>query len=156
MIYRKSVSSYIRKAIPGETIVTVIGGKPETRYVVDEDSDVSSYVVCGKVANEHYYVISEKKFHEQYDIASEKPILIIEDVEGDEDKDQQEGNDDNTATATATAESATTSAISKRRLERLRNEGFLEYRSKSIVYAHKVTPNDMKWFTCTTTTLSFK
>lgn len=42
-IYRKNVTSYVRKARRGERVVTELRGKEETRRTVNDDS---SWVVC--------------------------------------------------------------------------------------------------------------
>lgn len=69
-VYRKSVPSFIRKAIKGEHIVTVINGTVSSEHTVKDDC---SWVVCGHVANE-YYAISNEKFHEIYD--TKNPNLV--------------------------------------------------------------------------------
>ena len=116
-VYRKNVSSYIRKAKRGEHIITVIDGKQETQYTVQDDT---SWIVCGKAAGE-YYVLSHKAFHDSYDETSATPIPI------------EEVGDDEEAEGT------------KHQLQ-LRQEGFVEYHSKRKVYARRVDEHDMEWF----------
>jgi hypothetical protein len=70
-ICRKNVTSFIRRAVKGERVVTTIDGKQETQYKVEDNS---SWVVCGKAAGEHY-VLSEKQFLENYDTENVKDIL---------------------------------------------------------------------------------
>jgi hypothetical protein len=69
-IFRKRVTSFVRRARKGEQIVTAIDGVHESQKTVNDDS---SWVVCGKAAGE-YYVLTDKEFHESYDINSGKPI----------------------------------------------------------------------------------
>lgn len=60
--YSKSATAYVRKGIKGETIVTTIYGKEETRYTIDDDD---TCVVMGKAASE-CYCQSSKEFQENY------------------------------------------------------------------------------------------
>jgi len=69
-IFRKRVSSFIRRARKGEQIVTAIDGVHESQKMVDNDS---SWVVCGKAAGE-YYVLTDKEFHESYEANSGREI----------------------------------------------------------------------------------
>ena len=69
-VYRKIVSSYIRKAKKGEHIITFIDGVKETQCTVEDDN---SWVVCGKAAGE-YYVLTDKAFQDCYDEGSASPI----------------------------------------------------------------------------------
>ena len=66
--YSKSASAYIRKAIRGETIVTTIYGKVETKYSIDDDD---TYVVMGIIARE-CYCLTSKEFEENY--ITEEPM----------------------------------------------------------------------------------
>ena len=69
-IFRKELSSYIRRAIKGEEVVTIISGVQEGKRMVDDDS---SWVVCAKAAGETY-VLNDKEFHESYNVDSAKMI----------------------------------------------------------------------------------
>ena len=126
-VCRKNVSSYIRKAKRGEHIVTLIDGKQETQYIVEDDT---SWVVCGKAAGE-YYVLSDKAFHDSYDESSATPIPIeveeTNNVANNDNKDDQQG-------------------ATNHQLQQLRQEGFVEYHSKRKVYARRADEQDMEWF----------
>jgi hypothetical protein len=69
-IFRKNVSSYVRRAKRGEQIVTAIHGVHESQKNVEDDS---SWVVCGKAAGERY-VLTDREFEESYDEESGEPI----------------------------------------------------------------------------------
>ena len=69
-ICRKNVTSFVRKGVKGEKIVTTIDGVDETENKVKDDN---SWVVCGRAAGE-YYVLSGKEFEDCYDEGSAKPI----------------------------------------------------------------------------------
>jgi hypothetical protein len=62
-IYRKHVTSLVRKAAKGEHVVTTIDGVQETGYKIE---NAISWVVCGKAAGE-YCVLSEQQFQDNYD-----------------------------------------------------------------------------------------
>jgi hypothetical protein len=70
-IYRKNVTSFSRRAVKGERIVTTIDGVQETEQTVKDD--YTSWVVCGRAAGEHY-VLTDQQFHESYDETTAKPI----------------------------------------------------------------------------------
>jgi hypothetical protein len=107
-VYRKCVTSFIRKARQGEHIVTSLNGVTETEVVVTDDN---SWVVCARSAGE-YYVLSDSRFRESYDESSGKVI--------DPDSSFPLAN-------------------------KLRSEGFLEYRPKRRVWAREVTRTDMNF-----------
>lgn len=69
-VSKKSVTSFARKGVKGEKIVTCIGGVHETENTVENDN---SWVLCGKAAGE-YYVLLDKDFHESYDETTARPI----------------------------------------------------------------------------------
>eukprot|EP00546_Thalassionema_frauenfeldii_P020621 CAMPEP_0178903486 /NCGR_PEP_ID=MMETSP0786-20121207/5180_1 /TAXON_ID=186022 /ORGANISM="Thalassionema frauenfeldii, Strain CCMP 1798" /LENGTH=191 /DNA_ID=CAMNT_0020574855 /DNA_START=93 /DNA_END=668 /DNA_ORIENTATION=+ len=112
-VNRKAVTTFLRKAKNGESIVTSVGGTVESQNTVSDDN---SYVARGKADGEQY-VLTKKAFEESYEETSARPI----DPEGFE-KDQKEN------------------------ASKLRDEGFLEYKSKRKVWARKTTPEDMSWF----------
>jgi hypothetical protein len=70
VLYRKNVTSFIRKAAIGEHVVTTIDGVQETEYKIENDT---SLVVCGKAAGE-YYVLSEQQFQDNYDAPNPREI----------------------------------------------------------------------------------
>jgi len=107
-IFRKKVTSFIRRAVKGERVVTTIDGVQETQYEVDNDT---SWVVCGRAAGE-YYVLSQDQLEASYDTDNPREI----------------------------------SPISSPRFQRLRQQGFAEYRSNRQVWARKVDENDMLFF----------
>jgi len=79
-IHFKSQSAYVRRAVKGEKILTVIDGIKETENTVKDDN---SWVVCGK----HYgelYVLTYMEFRDSYDLNSVKPIKIEEEKEESE------------------------------------------------------------------------
>lgn len=69
-VYRKNVTSFVRKAQKGEHVVTELHGKEETRRTV---KDGSSWVVCARSAGEHY-VVTDRQFRESYDAGSGRVI----------------------------------------------------------------------------------
>jgi len=78
--------------------------------------DDTSYVVCGKVDGEEY-ILTKKDFEASYDESSAAPI------------DPEAFGEDQRENAC-----------------RLRDEGFLDYKSKRMVWAKNMTREDMEWF----------
>lgn len=69
-VYRKNVTSFVRKARKGERVVTELHGKEETRQTAKDDSQ---WVVCARSAGE-YYVVADRQFREGYDVGSGREI----------------------------------------------------------------------------------
>jgi len=132
-VYRKSVTSFIRKAIPGEEIVTSLNGVHETsRTVPDDDKDY--WVVCARAAGE-LYVLSDEEFRENYDLSSAKPIRIVEENTSCE----SPSNNNDPTTATSNGQQYYD-------LYQLQQQGYLEYASLRKIVAHEVTHEDMEFF----------
>jgi len=70
--YRKTATSYIRKAKRGETITTAIFGEKETENTVQNDDQ---YIVCGQAAFETY-ILSNKEFFDNYDTDTPTEITL--------------------------------------------------------------------------------
>ena len=116
-VYRKNVSSFIRQAIKGEVVVTVLNGVQETQQHVKDDT---SWVVCGRAAGEQY-ILTNKEFQRDYQVDCGKDIT------------------------TTTMMTDPADAIDPWLLS-LHQEGFLEYPSKRRIWAHQVNDHDMKFF----------
>ena len=71
-VFRKVESSYLRRALKGQKVVTVLDGVPETENVVRDDT---SWIACGKTAGERY-IIRGDKFDACYDASTAQPIDV--------------------------------------------------------------------------------
>lgn len=69
-VYRKNVTSFIRKAKKGEQIVTELNGVTESRATAKDDN---SWVVCARSAGE-YYIVTDAQFRENYDQSTAREI----------------------------------------------------------------------------------
>ena len=75
-LHRKSESAYLRRAIKGEKVLTVLDGVPETENIVRDDN---SWIACGKTAYERY-IIKNDVFQAVY---ASSPPKVIDSVDED-------------------------------------------------------------------------